>query len=87
MNYNNKEVSNKFDKDKIANKREDFRGRESGDRRPGDKRAGDGGLAGAGVAGAVLVRMIADGGVLGALVIKAEERDQGGAMMIATEIS
>lgn len=56
VNYNNKNVSNKFNKNNVANKRDDFRGRKPGDKRPGDgglagkrpgdKRPGDGGLAG-----------------------------------------
>ena len=41
VNYNNKNVSNKFDKSNLANKRQDFRGREPGNKRPGDKRPGD----------------------------------------------
>ena len=41
VNYNNAAVENKFSKGDLANRREDFRGREPGDRRPGD----GGGLA------------------------------------------
>ena len=41
VNYNNKNVSNKFNKNNVANKREDFRGRAPGDKRPGNQRPGD----------------------------------------------
>jgi hypothetical protein len=45
VNYNNTEVRNKFSKGDLADKRDNFRGREPGDKLPGDRRTGDGGFA------------------------------------------